>query len=68
VEAISLAFKTFSLPYKRIASISALSLRTPIRSPALIDLDLPLPTLTGIARKRQKLLTCRQDTTRAKLE
>jgi hypothetical protein len=30
--------------------------------------DLPLPTLIDIVRKRKKLLTCTQDTTRAKLE
>jgi hypothetical protein len=31
-------------------------------------LDLPLASLVGIAGKRRKLLTCTQETTRAKLE
>jgi hypothetical protein len=31
-------------------------------------LDLSLTTLIGIAEKRKKLLTCTQETTRAKLE
>jgi hypothetical protein len=49
-------------------SISALSLRIPVRCPTLIDLDLPLTTLVGITGKRKKLLTCTQETTRVKLE
>jgi hypothetical protein len=49
-------------------SISALSLRIPVWCPTLIGLDLPLAFLTGIAEKRMKLLTCTQETTRAKLE
>jgi hypothetical protein len=49
-------------------SISTLSLRILVRSPTLIGLDLPLPTLIGITEKRRKFLSCTQDTTRAKLE
>jgi hypothetical protein len=49
-------------------SISALSLRIPVWNPTLIGLDFPLTTLIGIAGKRKKLLTCTQETTRAKLE
>jgi hypothetical protein len=49
-------------------SISALSLRIPVRSPILIDLGLPLTTLIDIARKRKQFLTCTQETIRAKLE
>jgi hypothetical protein len=48
--------------------ISALSLRILVRRPTLIGFDLPLTSLIGIARKRKKILTCRQETTRAKLE
>jgi hypothetical protein len=48
--------------------ISALSLRIPVRSPTLIGLDLPKGTLVGIAEKRKKLLSCTQETIRAKLE
>jgi hypothetical protein len=51
-----------------MSSISALSLRIPVRCPTLIGLDLPLASLVDIARKRKKLLTCTQETTRAKLE
>jgi hypothetical protein len=49
-------------------SINALSLRIPVQCLTLIGLDLPLTTLIGIVRKRKKLLTCTQETTRAKLE
>jgi hypothetical protein len=49
-------------------SISALSLRIPVRCPTLIGLDLPLATIIGTAEKRKKLLTCTQETIRAKLE
>jgi hypothetical protein len=49
-------------------SISALSLRILVRCPILIGLDLPLASFIGIAGKRKKLLTCTQETTRAKLE
>jgi hypothetical protein len=49
-------------------SINALSLRIPVRSPTLIGLDLPLATLIGIAGKRKQILTCTQETRRAKLE
>jgi hypothetical protein len=48
-------------------SISTLSLRTPVRSPTLIGLDLLKATLIGITIKRNKLLTCTQEITRAKL-
>jgi hypothetical protein len=51
-----------------MASISALSLRIPVRSPTLIGLDFLLTTLNDIAGKRKKLLTCTQETVRAKLE
>jgi hypothetical protein len=60
-------FRTFSSPYKRMPSISALSLRIPVRHPTLIGLDLPLATFVGITEKRKKLLTCTQQTTRAKI-
>jgi hypothetical protein len=49
-------------------SISALSLRIPVLNPTLHGLDLPLTTHVGITGKRRQLLTCTQDTTRAKLE
>jgi hypothetical protein len=49
-----------------MSSISALSLRIPC--PTFIGFDLPLTTLIGVTRKRKQLLTCIQDTTRAKLE
>jgi hypothetical protein len=49
-------------------SISTLSLGIPVQCPTLIGLDLPLATLIGIAKKRKQLLTCTQETTRAKLE
>jgi hypothetical protein len=51
-----------------MSSISALSLRIPIRCPTLLGLDLPPTTLVGIAGKRKQLLTCTQETTRAKFE
>jgi hypothetical protein len=51
-----------------MSSISALSLRIPVWCPTLIGLGLPLASLFGITRKRKKLLTCTQETTRAKLE
>jgi hypothetical protein len=40
-----------------MSSIGALSLRITVWSPTLIDLDLPLPSLIGIAGKRKKFLT-----------
>jgi hypothetical protein len=49
-------------------SISTLSLRIPVRCPILISLDLPLASFVGITGKRKKLLTCTQETTRAKIE
>jgi hypothetical protein len=49
-------------------SINILSLSIPIQCPTLIGLYLPLAFLVGISEKRKKLLTCTQQTTRAKLE
>jgi hypothetical protein len=49
-------------------SIGTISLRIPVRSPTLIDLDFPLTTLIGIISKRKQLLTYTQKITRAKLE
>jgi hypothetical protein len=49
-------------------SINTLSLRIPIWCPTLIGLNLPLTTLVGITGNRKKLLTCTQETTRAKFE
>jgi hypothetical protein len=49
-------------------SIDALSQRFPVRSPTLISLDLSLTTLDGITGKRKQILTCTQETIRAKLE
>jgi hypothetical protein len=43
-----------------MSSISALSLRIPVRSPTLIVLDIPLTTLIGIAGKRKEFLICTQ--------
>jgi hypothetical protein len=68
VEAVSLTFRTFSSPYMRMPSISALSLRIPVQSLTLLGLNFPLTTLIGIAEKRKQLLTRTQQTTRAKLE
>jgi hypothetical protein len=41
-----------------MSSIDTLSLRIPIRSSSLIDLDFPLTTPIGIAGKRKQFLTC----------
>jgi hypothetical protein len=49
-------------------SIDALSLRVPVRRQTLIGLDLPLTALIGIISERKQILTCTQETTRAKLE
>jgi hypothetical protein len=49
-------------------SIGALSLRIRVRCSTLIGLDLPLASLVIISEKRKKLLTCTQETIRAKLE
>jgi hypothetical protein len=38
-------------------SISALSLRIPVKSPTLLDFHLPKATLVGIVGKRKMLLT-----------
>jgi hypothetical protein len=51
-----------------MSSVNALSLRIPVRCPTLIGFDLPLTTLIDITGKRKQLLTCRQETTKAKLE
>jgi hypothetical protein len=51
-----------------MTSIGVLSLRIPVQSPTLIDLDFPLTTHVGITSKRKQLLTYTQKTTRAKLE
>jgi hypothetical protein len=64
----SFSFSTFSSSYKRMSSISTISLRIPVQCPTLIGLDLPLASLIGITGKRKKLLTCTHETTRAKLE
>jgi hypothetical protein len=49
-------------------SISPLSLRIPVRYSTLIGLDVPLTSLASITRKRKKLLTYTQETTRAKVK
>jgi hypothetical protein len=49
-------------------SIGTLSLRFPVWSPTLINLDFPLTTLVDIVGKRKQFLTCTQKTARAKLE
>jgi hypothetical protein len=49
-------------------SIDTLSLRIPVQSPTLIDLNFPLTTLVGITGKRKEFLTCTQKTARVKLE
>jgi hypothetical protein len=46
----------------------SLSLWILIRCPTLIGLDFPLTSPIDIVGKRRKLLTCTQETTRAKLE
>jgi hypothetical protein len=51
-----------------MSSISIISLRIPIQSPTLIDLDFPLTTLISIADKRKHFLIYTQKTARAKLE
>jgi hypothetical protein len=51
-----------------MSSIGTLSLRIPVWSLTLFDLDFSLTTLVGITRKREQFLTCTQKTTRAKLE
>jgi hypothetical protein len=51
-----------------MTSISALSLRIPVRRITLIGLDFPLTTLIGITEKRKQFLIGTQETTRAKLE
>jgi hypothetical protein len=51
-----------------MTSISALSLRIPVRYPTLIGLNLPLITHVGITGKRKQFLTFTKQTTRAMLE
>jgi hypothetical protein len=68
VEVISLSFSTFTSPYKRMTSIGTLSLGILVWRTTLIGLDLPLASLISITEKRKKILTCTQETTRAKLE
>jgi hypothetical protein len=51
-----------------MTSIGVLSLMIPVRRPTLTSLDLPLVSFVNIVDKRKKLLTCTQETTRAKLE
>jgi hypothetical protein len=51
-----------------MSSIGALSLRILIRSPTLLGLDFLVTTLIDTAGKRKQFLTCKQKTTRAKLE
>jgi hypothetical protein len=65
---VSLIVRNIFLSSKRMPSISALSLRIPVRCPTLIGLDLPLATFVGIVEKQKKLLTSTQEITRAKLE
>jgi hypothetical protein len=48
--------------------IDILSLRVPVRCPTLSSLDLPLTALIGITGMRKQILTCKKETTRAKLE
>jgi hypothetical protein len=67
-EVISLTISTFSSPKKRKTTISALSLRIPVRCPTLIGLDLPLTTLISITEKRKQLLTYTQETTKVKID
>ncbi len=45
-----------------------ISLWVPVQNPTLISLDFPLASLIGIAGERKKIVTCTQETTRAKLE
>jgi hypothetical protein len=49
-------------------SISTVSLKVPVQSPTIIDLDFPLITLIGLTDKRKQFLTCTQKIVRAKLE
>jgi hypothetical protein len=49
-------------------SIDALSLSVPVWRSTLIGLDLPLTALIDITGKTKHILTCTQETTRAKLE
>jgi hypothetical protein len=68
VEAVSLTFRTFFSPKKRMPFIEALSLRIPVQNPTLIGLDFPRTTLISTNGKRKQFLTCTHETIRAKLE
>jgi hypothetical protein len=68
-EVLSLVVQLHPLLPRRGCHVSAtLSLRVPVRCPTRIDLDLPLTPLISIVGKRRKILTCTQETTKAKLE
>jgi hypothetical protein len=47
-------------PRREWASSDDLHLWVPMWNPAPICLDLPLPTLIGVAERRRKILTCKQ--------
>jgi hypothetical protein len=51
-----------------MSSIGAQNPRIPVRFPTLIGFDHSLASLVGIIGKRKKILTCTQETIRAKLE
>jgi hypothetical protein len=68
VKAISLNGQNILFALKRMSSFGALSLRIPVWSPTLIDLDFPLISLIGITDKRKLFLTYTQKTIRAKFE
>jgi hypothetical protein len=68
MEAISLNDQNIRFALEEMPSISALSLRIPVWSPTLLGLDFPLTTHIGITKKRKQFLSCKQKTTRAKLE
>jgi hypothetical protein len=47
-------------PRREWVSSDDLHLWVPVGNSALIGLDLPLPTLIGVVRRRRKILTCTQ--------
>jgi hypothetical protein len=51
-----------------MSSIDTLSLRVQVQHLTLIGLDLPLTALIDITGKGKQILTCTQETIRAKLE
>jgi hypothetical protein len=67
-EVISLNVQNILFALEENASIGALSLRIPVRSPTLLGLDFPLTTLISIIGKRKQHFTCTPATTRAKLD